>query len=95
MVTTTKSKSEIKSAAVYNCCNKATGEKFYLVKSDSDANTYYQVKWETAQMAWSCECPAYRNCKHRVAVMQVIELKRLARDEERSRFNNYELAIGV
>lgn len=68
-------KTEISSAAIYRCTNKATGDVFYMVKSDS-SDHFYRLDWNGT--AWMCDCPATKPCKHMRAVNEVIAAKQAA-----------------
>jgi hypothetical protein len=72
----TLTKTEIKSAAIYRVTDKMTHEKFYLVQSDSQAEVYYQVRWQVNE--WRCNCPATKPCKHERAVNEVLKIRRAA-----------------
>lgn len=86
---------EIKSAAVYRVRDKATHETFYLVASDSQAHLFYEVRFDNSALVWRCNCgDKHRCCKHTRAVGEVLRLRRLARDEARTRENNFALAMG-
>jgi len=77
MATITKTaKTEIQSPVIYRITDKATGAKFYLVKSDSQENTYYEVRWQVNE--WRCNCPATKPCKHERAVNEVLKIRRAA-----------------
>ncbi len=78
MATTTKTQTEIQSPVVYRITDKATHEHFYLVKSDSQANTYYQVRWNGQALDWQCNCPSRKPCKHQRAVQEVLKIRRAA-----------------
>lgn len=71
---TVRKPTEITSAAIYHCTEKATGREFYVVKSDS-SNEYYQVTWNAAAQEWTCPCPSYKPCKHIRAVVEVIRAR--------------------
>ena len=71
--------SSIQSAAIYRVTDKLTHEKFYLVKSDSEPNTFYEVRWNSARLMWCCNCPAMcSGCKHTRAVNEVLKIRRAA-----------------
>lgn len=74
----TIAKTEITSAAVYRITDKTTHEHFYLVKSDSQANTYYEVHWNSQALTWQCNCPSHKPCKHERAVNEVLKIRRAA-----------------
>jgi len=77
MATITKTAmTEIQSPVIYRITDKATSEKFYLVKSDSQANTYYEVRWQVNE--WRCNCPETKPCKHERAVNEVLKIRRAA-----------------
>ena len=70
-------KSEIQSASVARGTDKLTHEVFYVVKSDTQAHTWYEVRWNNERLMWCCECPAKCNgCKHSRAVNQVLAVRR-------------------
>lgn len=75
MVAQVRKPTEIQSAAIYRCTDKATGNVFYMVKSDSSSE-YYQVTWNEAMHGWDCQCPATKPCKHIRAVCEVIRAKK-------------------
>ncbi len=73
--TTSKSTTEINSAAICRCTDKQTKEVFYLVKSDS-SDEWYQVRFDHSCLAWTCRCPATKPCKHERAVQEVLKIRR-------------------
>ena len=83
-MTTSKTQATIQSAAIYRVTDKVTGEKFFLVKSDSCRNCYHEVRWNTARLAWTCNgehCQYQRggtNCKHARAASEVMQARRRA-----------------
>lgn len=76
MTTTTTKQTEITSASVARGVDKQTHEVFYVVKSDSQANTWYEVRWNAQALAWQCRCPSHKPCKHERAVNEVLKLRR-------------------
>jgi hypothetical protein len=67
----------ITQATIARVTDKATGEVFYTVKSDSAPNSYYTITWNNAGLCWECDCPARTaSCKHSRAVVEVIRSKR-------------------
>jgi SWIM zinc finger len=74
--TTTTTKTEIKSAAIYRCTCKSTHEVFYMVASDSEAGVFYQVRFNTSAARWECQCPSAYPCKHVRAVNEVLAIRR-------------------
>jgi len=82
-MTQTVSKTEIQAAAIYRVTDKVTGEKFFLVKSDSKGS-YHEVRWDSERLAWTCNgehCQYQRggtNCKHARACSQVMQARRAA-----------------
>ena len=83
MATTIKTQATIQSAAIYRVTDKATHEKFYLVKSDSE-NVYHEVRWDGSRLAWTCngdKCKFQHggtNCKHARATNEVLKIRRAA-----------------
>jgi hypothetical protein len=77
----TTAKPEIQSAAIYRCRDKVTHEIFYLVKSDSQSTTYYEVRWNNHTLQWECNCPATKPCKHERAVNEILKIRRAATAE--------------
>jgi hypothetical protein len=71
-----KVQSEIAQATVARGVDKQTHEVFYVVKSDSQANTWYEVRWSNQRLAWECGCPATKPCKHERAINQVLAVRR-------------------
>src|SRR5260221_12352480 len=69
-------KSEIQSASVARGTDKQTHEVFYVVKSDTQENVWYTVRWNNEALAWQCGCPATKPCKHERAVQEVLKLRR-------------------
>ena len=74
-VKTRKPLTEIQQASVCRCTEKATHEVFYAVKSDS-SDTWYQVRFDHSRLAWTCNCPATKPCKHERAVQEVLKVRR-------------------
>ncbi len=74
--TTTTTKTEIKSAAIYRCTCKTTHEVFYMVASDSEAGVFYQVRFNQSAARWECNCPSAYPCKHVRAVNEVLAIRR-------------------
>ena len=74
-------KSEITQASVARGVDKQTHEVFYVVKSDSQANTWYEVRWNDSRLQWCCNCPATcSGCKHSRAVNEVLKIRRATID---------------
>lgn len=71
--TATRKPTEIQQAVVHRCTCKETHEVFYVIRSDSDPNTWYQIRWDVN--GWRCNCPATKPCKHERAVTQVLAAK--------------------
>ncbi len=74
-----KRQTEITSPVVYRVRGKeAPRETFYLVKSDSQANTFYEVRFDHSALVWRCNCDdKHRSCKHNRAVGEVLRLRRI------------------
>lgn len=66
----------IASPVVYRCTVKQTREVFYLVQSDANPGTFYQVRFDHSRLAWSCSCPAHKPCKHERAIAEVLKIRR-------------------
>jgi TPP-dependent indolepyruvate ferredoxin oxidoreductase alpha subunit len=74
---TQKQATEIQAATVARGIDKVTHETFYVVQSDTDANTWYQVRWSNEYLMWCCNCPALcSGCKHNRAVQEVLKIRR-------------------
>lgn len=73
--TLTRKPTEIKSAVIYRCTDKATHETFYLVASDSEPGAYHTVHFDESRLAWTCSCPAHKPCKHQRAVQEVVKAR--------------------
>jgi len=70
-------KTEIQSASVARGKDKATGEVYFVVKSDSSETTWYTIRWSNQTLAWVCNCPAHTpTCKHTRSVNQVLAVRR-------------------
>src|SRR5258707_1418900 len=70
-------KSEIQSASVARGTDNVTKEVSYVVKGDTEANAWYEVRWNNERLMWCCECQAKCNgCKHSRAVNQVLAVRR-------------------
>lgn len=69
-------KNEITQATIARGTNRETHQVFYVVKSDSAPNTWYQVTWSDERTAWECDCPSHTECKHRRAVQEILKLRR-------------------
>jgi methylmalonyl-CoA mutase N-terminal domain/subunit len=68
---------EINQAAINRGKDKVTGETFYSVKSDTQENTWYTVRFDHSRLAWCCDCPARcSGCKHNRAVQEVLKVRR-------------------
>ena len=80
----TLTQTEIQAAAIYRVTDKVTGEKFFLVKSDSCRDCYHEVRWNEARLAWTCNgkhCQYQRGgttCKHARAASEVMQARRAA-----------------
>src|SRR5579872_3956375 len=74
--TTTTTKTEIKSAAIYRCTCKTSHEVFYMVASDSEAGMFYQVRFNASAARWECQCPSAYPCKHVRAVNEILAIRR-------------------
>jgi uncharacterized membrane protein len=66
---------EIQSAVIYHCTEKATGQVFYMVKSDTQDGVYYRVDYRHEALQWQCSCKATKPCKHEKAVNSVLKAK--------------------
>jgi hypothetical protein len=81
---TTTLKTQITAAAIYRVTDKVTGEKFFLVKSDSCRDCYHEVRWDSERLAWTCNgehCQYQRGgttCKHARAASEVMQARRAA-----------------
>lgn len=73
---TRKPLAEIQQAAIYRCTDKQTNEVFYMIKSDSDENTWYELHFDHTRLAWTCTCPSAKPCKHERALQQVLAIRR-------------------
>jgi len=74
---TRKPQSEIAAPAIARGTDKITHETFYVVQSDSQANTWYQVRWNNERLMWCCNCPARcSGCKHTRAVNEILKIRR-------------------
>jgi hypothetical protein len=72
---TQKQATEIQAATVARGIDKVTHETFYVVQSDTDANTWYQVRWSNEYLMWCCNCPALcSGCKHNRAVQVALAM---------------------
>jgi len=56
--------------------NKVTHEIFYTVKSDTQADVWYTVRFNRPALQWQCSCPATKPCKHERAVNAVLRERR-------------------
>lgn len=73
----TRVQSEIQSASVARGVDKQTHEVFYVVKSDTQANTWYEVRWNNEALCWQDKCPAHcADCKHVRAVQEILKIRR-------------------
>jgi len=70
---------EIQQPVIYHCTDKATGAKFFTVKSDSQEGVWYRVSFDQASLRWQCSCASRKPCKHEKAVQSVLK----AQHEER------------
>jgi hypothetical protein len=66
----------IRAGAVARVSDKNGAFLGYLVKSDSQPNTYYELTWDAAALAWQCSCPATKRCKHIEAVCSICRARR-------------------
>ncbi len=74
---TTRKQSEIQSAAIARGTVRASHETFYVIQSDSDPNTWYQVRWNNERLMWCCNCPARCDgCKHQRATLESLKIRR-------------------
>src|SRR5258707_1256190 len=74
---TTRKQTEITQASVARGVDKATHEVFYVVKSDTQANVWYEVRWNEQALCWQDKCPAHSaDCKHVRAVQEVLRVRR-------------------
>ncbi|SRR6266487_1644251 len=72
-----KTQTEIQQATVARGIDKVTHEVFYVVQSDTDPNTWYQIRWNNERLMWCCDCPAKcAGCKHNRAVQEVLYIRR-------------------
>ena len=69
-------KTEIQSAAIARGQDKITHETFYVVQSDTHPHIWYTVRWNNQRLAWECNCPATKPCKHERAVNEVLKVRR-------------------
>jgi hypothetical protein len=74
--TATRKQTEIQQPVVFRCTSKQSGEVFYMIRSDSDPNTYYEQHWNEERRQWMCNCPATKPCKHERAVSEVCKERR-------------------
>ena len=73
----TRVQSEIQSAAIARGTDRVTHETFYVVRSDSDPNVWYEVRWNDQALMWQDKCPAHcADCKHVRAVQEVLKIRR-------------------
>lgn len=78
---TTRKQTEITQATVARGKDKATGETFYVVRSDS-SDTWHHITWNNARIAWECDgehCQYQAGgttCKHTKAVLEVLKIRR-------------------
>lgn len=95
-MTTRKTATAITSAVVYHATDRKTAESLYLVQSDKERTTFYEVRWSDEATAWQCNCPARHDCKHlravrevqaarRSAILDKIEQRQAERDNEQVR----------
>ena len=80
MATITKTaKTEIAQPVIYRVTDKQTHQVFFLVKSDTQEHTYYEVRWNEERLCYCCNCPARcTGCKHSRAIAEVQVLRRAA-----------------
>lgn len=48
----------------YRITIKATGETCYAVPSYTTPGIIYCVRWNAQAVAWQCNCPSVKPCKH-------------------------------
>jgi hypothetical protein len=80
MKTQVRKPAEIQSAAIFRSTARRSftekgititaGEVFYRVNSDTVADSYI-VRWNDASLAWECNCPSVKSCKHCRAIAEV------------------------
>src|SRR5947208_11718712 len=71
-----KTQNTVQQATVARGIHKVTHEVFYVVQSDTDPNTWYQIRWNNERMMWCCNCPAKcSGCKHNRAVQEVLKVR--------------------
>src|SRR5205807_2783829 len=71
-----KTQTTIQQATVARGIDRKSGEVFYVVQSDSQPNTWYQVRWNNERMQWCCNCPAKcSGCKHNRAVQEILKVR--------------------
>ncbi|HZU01572.1 MAG TPA: hypothetical protein VFA10_18025 [Ktedonobacteraceae bacterium] len=83
MKSTVAQKTEIQQPVVNKGVDKETGVTFYVVKSDSDPNTWYQVRWNEQALEWQCNCVSRKPCKHQRAVNAVLVAQRQMEQRDR------------
>jgi hypothetical protein len=76
MSQTAITKTEIQQASIGRVTDKITHEHYYVVKSDTQENVWYTVRWNNAACEWQCNCPSYKPCKHERAVQEVLKIRR-------------------
>jgi len=79
-----KPQTEIQQAAIYAVTDKRDGSKFFLVKSDSCADCYHEVRFDEERLEWICNGDTCKyqhrgaGCKHAQACSEVMVLRRAA-----------------
>lgn len=66
---------------VYDKSGKPLG---YLVPSDHQNGTYYQVTWDAGEIAWRCTCPAGqhgKSCRHSRGVSSLVAAQMEAKSQ--------------
>jgi hypothetical protein len=71
-----KTETTIQQPAIARGTDKVTHEHYYVVKSDSQENVWYTVRWHSDACEWRCNCPSYKPCKHEGAVNEVLKIRR-------------------
>ncbi len=84
---------EIQSAAIFRCTDKATGLCLgYGVKSDSTSEVYSVTARKVAgEWKYFCSCPATCECKHIRAVKEVVAARRKAMQQEAAPAASYDV----
>ena len=92
--TAVRKPTEIQQAAINRCTDHATGEVFYTCKSDSQPDTWYQIRWLPVLAEWRCNCISHRPCKHERAVNEVLRAKAAEKQAAQERYLEFEAACG-